>query len=135
MNSYNFIIDNNTGLKHSIFSEKGRFLLKSYVKTYKNGGFFSRFRGSKAEKHIYKCDSDTTDDKGKFGTFCRKLDEKDDEDTREIPTHVFQCIPDKSCKTYPENKTKLFLDNFKLINMKKIADEEWNLKTVELFIM
>ena len=93
MDDYNFIIDNNTGLKHSIFSEKGRFLLKNYINTYKNGGFFGLF-GSKAEKQIYKCNNTTVD--GKEGTFCRKLEDTDDD----IPTHVFKCIPGKSCKTY-----------------------------------
>ena len=44
MNNYEYIIDNRDNSRHSIFSERGKFLLKSYVKTYKNGGmgFFSK---------------------------------------------------------------------------------------------
>lgn len=38
MENYNYIIDVNSGERHSIFSETGRTLLKSYIQTYKSGG-------------------------------------------------------------------------------------------------
>mgnify|MGYP000362352301 FL=1 len=40
MENYNYIVDITTGERHSIFSETGRTLLKSYIQTYKSGGSF-----------------------------------------------------------------------------------------------
>lgn len=61
MENYNYIIDVNSGERHSIFSETGRTLLKSYIQTYKSGGNWfkdglknigSRFMREKKSKQI-----------------------------------------------------------------------------------
>ena len=79
MENYNYIVDINTGERHSIFSETGRTLLKSYIQTYKSGGSFFGNIGKRV-KNVLGLSQRTYDGESKVDLDKNTDDEEDDEE-------------------------------------------------------
>ena len=78
MENYNYIVDINTGERHSIFSETGRTLLKSYIQTYKSGGsFFGKI--GKRVKNVLGLSQNTYDGESTVD-LDKNTDEEEDEE-------------------------------------------------------
>lgn len=80
MENYNYIVDINTGERHSIFSETGRTLLKSYIQTYKSGGSFLKKIGK-----VLGLSQNTYDGESKVDLDKNTDDEEDEEFGMENP--------------------------------------------------
>ena len=142
MENYNYIVDITTGERHSIFSETGRTLLKSYIQTYKSGGsFFGKI--GKRVKNVLGLSQNTYDGESKVDLDKNTDEEDDDEEFGMVnpmfdrekvalmkdPTSSDTNIDDDDEKLEEEYETKISTNEVGLYCKPNVTDE----KTGEIY--
>ena len=108
MNNYEYIIDNRDNSRHSIFSERGKFLLKSYVKTYKNGGMRLLSKPITFLKNLVKPSPkveeilDPIKEPTEYIYFCKNIPDNgvfcSQSEIDDVAPGYFDCIEDEWCE-------------------------------------